>query len=633
MLNKVSAQNFISWKKLEFNLTSGVTLIDGWNEDDQTSEGSGKSSILNAISWCLFGKLPKDLNVDDVIKYGEESCKVQLDFSDGISVVRTRKPNDLYIVNRGKTMKGKDSRETQVMIQEYLGLSFESFCQSSYFPQNYAKKFLLSNQEEKGKILSDIQDISIFDKARKEAHELAKLEYSKMNSLVNQIQIEQSNLNGTVAQKNLVQSFIVKRMEQFESQLRDMIVRKQSTENSIQNDYAQAEQIAEMANLIDPVYHNTVIETAELTKNQLNQEYADVSYKKGNLDNIKKSISQKEVEGKRYATKYQTLETKKSQLELFIQNPVKNCPTCGSEMKGTDTSHIQKELESIELEMTEVLQTLETISQFLDSTVIESDTELTLKSHEIHKSIQDQDKSILVARKKIHERESLDKNVYFILERIKKSEEVLKVDTDAISKMSAPDLSTDETKLQMLTKSETNIQEKISHLVQHELESRSHYERLEVLKEGFKEIKSYVFNTALNELSFRANEFLTQLFEVPATITFQNDDLKIETQISLSDQVASVGQLSGGQFRRFSLAVDLALSDMTSSRKTSKLNMLVLDEYFKDVSETTMEKCLELLKLRKSPVLLIEHNSIFKNIVDNVFFVRLEKGTSYESRR
>jgi DNA repair exonuclease SbcCD ATPase subunit len=90
----------------------------------------------------------------------------------------------------------------------------------------------------------------------------------------------------------------------------------------------------------------------------------------------------------------------------------------------------------------------------------------------------------------------------------------------------------------------------------------------------------------------------------------------------------SIGLLSGGQFRRFSLAIDLALSDMVSSRKTSKLNILILDEYFKDLSETSMEKCLDLLKSRKSPVVIIEHNSIFKNIVDNVFFVELQGGTS-----
>lgn len=117
-----------------------------------------------------------------------------------------------------------------------------------------------------------------------------------------------------------------------------------------------------------------------------------------------------------------------------------------------------------------------------------------------------------------------------------------------------------------------------------------------------------------------------------ASIKFSNDDQKIESKITINGQSRSLGLLSGGQNRRFNLAVDLALSDIVSYRKSSKLDLLIFDEYFKDLSEISMEKSLDLLKARKCPVILIEHNSIFKNIVDNTFFVRLQNGTSSESR-
>jgi exonuclease SbcC len=97
MLSKVLAENFQSWKNLQFMVSTGVTIIDGWNEDDQTSEGSGKSAVLNAISWNLFGKLPKDAKVDEVIKDGEDSCIVETHFSNGDSIHRSRNPNELYI--------------------------------------------------------------------------------------------------------------------------------------------------------------------------------------------------------------------------------------------------------------------------------------------------------------------------------------------------------------------------------------------------------------------------------------------------------------------------------------------------------------------------------------------------------
>src|SRR5690606_5533280 len=147
----------------------------------------------------------------------------------------------------------------------------------------------------------------------------------------------------------------------------------------------------------------------------------------------------------------------------------------------------------------------------------------------------------------------------------------------------------------------------------------------------FKEIKSYVFTNALNELNYRTNQYLNSLFDMEASIKFINEDQKIESRITVNGKERSLGLLSGGQNRRFNLAVDLALSDIVSYRKTSKLDLLVFDEYFKDLSEISMETALNLLKERKCPVILIEHNSIFKNIVDNTFFVRLKDGTSFES--
>ena len=208
MLSKITAQNFLSWKDLSFNVTKGATLVDGWNEDDGRSEGSGKSAILNAVSWAIYGKLPKEANVDDVIKDGESSCSVVLEFDNGDAIVRSRKPNDLFILKAGATIKGKDARETQSFIEEYVGCNFETFCQSVYFAQNYDKKFLTSNQADKGKILSSIQNLQIFDKARKETMDLLKLENEKITTLKNQVQVEQNNFNNMRSQKALVESFI-----------------------------------------------------------------------------------------------------------------------------------------------------------------------------------------------------------------------------------------------------------------------------------------------------------------------------------------------------------------------------------------------------------------------------------------
>jgi hypothetical protein len=430
----------------------------------------------------------------------------------------------------------------------------------------------------------------------------------------------------------MVEGFILQKVQQHESHVRDLQSKMLSVINSINQETTKYNQIQALADGIDVQDLQSQIDSKTQQKSQLGVDHTEILYRKKNIDLVKSEVSKKQKEGESYAKKHQNLSTKLQTLELFLQNPTKNCPTCGTQLQNCDTSHAQQEIAQINQELSEIVQSLTDISNFLDSTKIESDTELTLKGHQTQKDMNDLESQITVLRRKITEKDMYLNNVQFILNQIQKSQDMLKSYEDSIKSLSTPDLTQENSKIQSLVLLESSISEKISHLQSLETAARKYLEQLEVLKEGFREIKSYVFNSALNELSFRANEFLTKLFQVPAQIFFKNDDMKIETKISMNDQNPSVGLLSGGQFRRFSLAVDLALADMTSSRKTSKLNILVLDEYFKDVSESTMEKCLELLKLRKSPVLLIEHNTIFKNIVDNVFFVRYDKGTSYESR-
>jgi DNA repair exonuclease SbcCD ATPase subunit len=99
--------------------------------------------------------------------------------------------------------------------------------------------------------------------------------------------------------------------------------------------------------------------------------------------------------------------------------------------------------------------------------------------------------------------------------------------------------------------------------------------------------------------------------------------MKIDVSVSIDGKDRPLGLYSGGQFRRIALAVDLALSDITCARNSNKLNLMILDEYCKDLSEVSMEKVLKLLQSRKGSTILIEHNSIFKSIVNNVFEVEL----------
>lgn len=705
MLSSIKATNFLSWKELHFNVTKGATLVDGWNEDDQRSEGSGKSAILNAVSWCIFGKVPKDANIDDVIKDGETSCSVVLEFDNGDAIVRSRKPHDLYIMKAGATIKGKDARETQTFIEEYIGCNFETFCQSVYFAQNYDKKFLSSNQEDKGKILSSIQNLQVFDKARKEVMDLLKLENDKITKLKNQLTVEENNFNNLNSQKTMLNSFIADKIKKHKEQQNMLTQQRDMVSGHVKRTESDMEAIVQKASAID--LQALANDEAELNKAKADYgtQLSGVTYQKSQVDSVKKAIQSKEFEGQTLATKYSNLEkklqtskttksprilsletnrdftldlnknqsrnrllTKVKQLEDFIANPTKICPSCGTELVSADTSHSQKELESIRQEITQIeaqakdqaaqydiqiqqelqnnvteqesmaaemqsiLAQLEAVSQYLDQNKIPSIDELNKQEVEIRGVITQIDQAIFQTNQKKNEHAQLVNQHGTLSNQLANYNQQLQQLQNSLNQLGEPDVSQDTAKLAALDLEVSNVTVKIEELKNLIEVANIHAQRLETLKEGFKEIKTHVFTNALKELNHRTNEYLSQLFDMEATVKFTTEDQKIESKIVLDGKERSLGLLSGGQNRRFNLAVDLAISDLVSNRKSSKLGILIFDEYFKDLSEISMEKSLDLLKDRKCPVVLIEHNSIFKNIVDNTFFVRLEDGTSRESR-
>lgn len=175
MFTRIVAENFLSWECLDFTFNAGVTLVEGFNRDDGSSEGSGKSAIPNALAWGLYGCIPKEVNIDEVIREGTDSCIVTIYTNDNIQIVRKRGPNELFIVGKdGQKIKGKDVKETQKLVQDLIGMSFDTFCQSIYFAQNYGKKFITASEEDKAKIFSELQDLSWCDKAAKVASEQLK---------------------------------------------------------------------------------------------------------------------------------------------------------------------------------------------------------------------------------------------------------------------------------------------------------------------------------------------------------------------------------------------------------------------------------------------------------------------------
>ncbi len=109
------------------------------------SNGSGKSTIINTILWCLFGRTMHSASPGDrVINHVTgRDCVVTVEFKSGDEVRRTRNlggRNELVLVRNGHETKSvADTLATaklqQQSLNRTLGLDWELFCGSSFFTQ------------------------------------------------------------------------------------------------------------------------------------------------------------------------------------------------------------------------------------------------------------------------------------------------------------------------------------------------------------------------------------------------------------------------------------------------------------------------------------------------------------------
>lgn len=125
----------------------GLVLVQGDNRDDtsQNSNGAGKSSILDAICWALYGATARGESGDQIVnRTAKKGTRVRLVLDDGgtqYEVCRHRKhpkgKNRVTVVrlSDGKDLTGGTDRLTQPVIEEIVGCSLDVFAGAIYAGQ------------------------------------------------------------------------------------------------------------------------------------------------------------------------------------------------------------------------------------------------------------------------------------------------------------------------------------------------------------------------------------------------------------------------------------------------------------------------------------------------------------------
>lgn len=145
--------------------------------------GAGKSSILDAVTWALWGRA-RARRDDDLVHLGQQEMYVQLDFQqEGTTyrVLRRRRTGkrgqgqlDLFAIQDDgslQTINEPSMRATQSKINDILRLDYETFVNSAFLQQGKADAFTTKTPAERKKILSDILGLEqwqVFENRAKE---------------------------------------------------------------------------------------------------------------------------------------------------------------------------------------------------------------------------------------------------------------------------------------------------------------------------------------------------------------------------------------------------------------------------------------------------------------------------------
>lgn len=159
-----------------------IVLLTGEN-------GNGKSSIADAIAWCIWGQckgMTGRSGIDDLVRTGADEMEVVFTFEEDenqYKIIRKRDKKrqqsslDLFIEADGEftPISGNTISETQSKIQHIIKLDYDTYLCTAYLSQGKADMFAVKRPNERKEVLAEILNLSSYDRLEELAQEERRL--------------------------------------------------------------------------------------------------------------------------------------------------------------------------------------------------------------------------------------------------------------------------------------------------------------------------------------------------------------------------------------------------------------------------------------------------------------------------
>lgn len=602
-IKEIKAHNFRSYEQLDLKLNKlGLTLLTGGakgNTDNSDSNGFGKSSLVYALIYALYGQLPDGSKGDDVIKNDVgKNCYAQVIFEHGghnYKISRYRKDskhhNKVLVSRDKKDITLSTNKETDQLIIDTLGFGFDTLLNSLVFSPEKLNSFINATDKNRKQILEELTNTNVY----KQAQQLVKIDAKDNAEKLSEEEKDHERLITLKEGQEASKRAYMQNKDYWDKQMK-----------------TNQDKLAQYKNLT-PVNNQDKLNKLETIKTQLRNNQSPV-------DNQEIKKLDREING--YQT---TLSQGQAQAEVIKNNLAKNlatykniqtgkqttCELCGSVLED---KHKQLELTNLGKK---IRLDMENYKNFMDS-IDTAKRAIEATTKERNRIQADQDR--------IYEQ---NKIIQVKLDEVNETYHKLQVE-----QQNYDDQLRQKAYIEQTIKSlKANPIEEPKNLVNanYDQDLASSEKRIQVYQQQAKDLKKLdkiysdkgVKATALSlvipYLNQKLSKYLEELTQgrmnAYLSSTSKTKTGKVQEQISLNVESEVMGdeyqELSSGEKQRVGIALNLAFMNYLADQ-IGGVNLCFFDEIFDHLDQSAIDSVVDILKGLKgeiSNVIVISHNN------------------------